>query len=40
MGSNIDTYKTVVRKSAGKRPHGIPTYGWKRNIKMGFIIEC
>jgi hypothetical protein len=29
----------VVRKSAGKRPHGIPREGWKRNIKMDFIIE-
>jgi len=36
MGSN----KTVVRKPAGKRPHGIPRHGWKRNIKMDFIIEC
>ena len=38
MGSNIDTYKTVVRKSAQKRQHGIPRYGWKRNSKMDFII--
>jgi hypothetical protein len=36
MGEKRNAYRTLVRKSDGKRPLGTPRRWWVYNIKMDF----